>query len=75
MGVLFSTPELRINNDNVHVHRTPISGHVQHLPPNKHAHRTIEYPGNAQTAKHVDRTFLNTYKHSKSPLSLRLDEV
>ena len=54
--VLFTTPELRINNDNGHAHRTPINGHAQSLPSNKHAHRTKEHPGQAQTSEHVHRT-------------------
>ena len=39
--VLFSTLELRINNDNGHANRTPISGHAPSIPPNRHMHRTI----------------------------------
>ena len=54
--VLFNTPELRINNDNGKVHRKPISGHVQSLPCNRHAHRTIEHPRHAQTYEYVERT-------------------
>ena len=46
--VLLSTPELRINNDNGHAHRTPISGHAHTLPTNRHVHTTIEHPGHAQ---------------------------
>ena len=46
--VLFSTPELKIKNDNGHVHGIPISGHAQTIPPSRHAHRKIEHPGHAQ---------------------------
>ena len=57
--VLFSTPELKINNDNGHAHSTPISGHAQTLPPNRHVHRTKEHPGHAwrtPPSEHVNRT-------------------
>ena len=54
--VLFSTPELRINNDNGHAHRMSISGHALSLPSNRHLHRTMEHPGHAQTPKHAHRT-------------------
>ena len=30
--VLFNTPDLKINNDNGHVHRTSFSGHTQSIP-------------------------------------------
>ena len=57
--VLFSTPELRINKDYGHTHRTPISGHAQTLPPNIHVHRTIEHPGHSQRtppSEHAHKT-------------------
>ena len=60
--VLFSTPELRISNDNGHVHRKPISGHVQSISTNRHAHRTIGHTGHAQTSEHAHRTSKNQYK-------------
>ena len=63
--VLFSTPELRINNDDGHAHRTPIRGHAQILPTIRHVHRTIEDPGNAQRtvpAEHAHRTLEKPYK-------------
>ena len=47
--VLFSTHELRISTDNGHVHRKPISGHVQSISTNRHAHRTIGHTGHART--------------------------
>ena len=55
--VLFSTLDLKINNDNGHAHRTPISWYAQSLPPNRHVHKnTIKHPRNAQTPEHVHRT-------------------
>ena len=63
--VLFSTPELRINNDSGHAHRTSISGQGQTLPPNRHVHRTTEHPGHAkrtQPSEHAHRTSQNQYK-------------
>ena len=58
--VLFSIPEHRINNDNGHAHRTPISGHAQSLPPNRHAHRIIEHP------MYVQRTPISEHAHRTS---------
>ena len=57
--VLFSTLVLRINYDKGHWHRTPITGHAQTLPPNRHVHRLIEHPGHAKRtppSQHVHRT-------------------
>ena len=54
--VLFSTPELKIRNDNGPVHRTPISGHAQSIPTNRHVHRIIGQTGHAQTFEHVHRS-------------------
>ena len=51
--VLLNTPELKINNDNGHVHRTSISELAQSLPSNRHA----EYTGHAKTSEHAHRTF------------------
>ena len=51
--VLFSTPELRINNDNGHAHRTPISDHAQSLPTDRHTHRTIGHTRHAQTSEQL----------------------
>ena len=33
---LFNTPDLKINNDNGHAHRTSLSGHTQSIATNKH---------------------------------------
>ena len=52
-AVLFSPPEIKINNDNRHAHRTLINEHAQFLPPNRHV---LEHPGHTQTAEHVHRT-------------------
>ena len=51
---LFSTPELRVNNDKGHVHKTTICKHPQSLPTNRHAHRTTEHTGHALTSEHAD---------------------
>ena len=40
--VLFNTPDLKINNDNGHAHRTSLSGHAQSITTNSHLQRTIE---------------------------------
>ena len=53
--VLLNTPDHNIN-DNGHEHSTPISGHVQSIPTNRHLHRTIGHTGNAQTSEHVHGT-------------------
>ena len=45
--VLSNTPDLKINNDNGHAHKTSLSGHVQSIPTNRHSHRTIGYTGDA----------------------------
>ena len=40
-------------------HRTPISGHAQTLPPNRHVYRTKEHPGHSQRtppSEHAHRT-------------------
>ena len=42
--------KLKIDNNNEHVHRTPISGHAQSIPTNRHVHRTIGHTGHAQTS-------------------------
>ena len=31
-SILFNTPDLKINNDNGHVHKTSFSGHAQSIP-------------------------------------------
>ena len=47
--VLFNTPDLKINNDNGHVH----SGHAQSIPTNRHMHRTIGHTGHALNSEHA----------------------
>ena len=54
--VLFNTHELKINNDNGHVHNTPFSGHAQSIPTNRHVHGTIGHTGHAQTSDHAHRS-------------------
>ena len=54
--VLFNTPNLKINHDNGHAHRTSFSGHAQSIPTNRQVHRTIGHTGHAQTSEHVHRT-------------------
>ena len=54
--VLFNTPDLKINNDNAHAHRTPFNRHAQSIPTNRHVHRTIGHIVHAQTSEHVHRT-------------------
>ena len=54
--ILFNTPDLKVNNDNGHVHRTPFSGHAQSIPTNRHTHRTIGHTGHALNLEHVHRT-------------------
>ena len=38
--VLFKTPDLKINKDNGHVHKTSLNGHAQSIPTNRHSHKT-----------------------------------
>ena len=54
--VLFITPDLKISNDNGHVHRTSFSGHAQSIPTNRHEHRRIGHIGHSQTSEHAHRT-------------------
>ena len=39
--VLSNTPDLKINTDNGHAHRTSLNGHAPSIPTNRHLHRTI----------------------------------
>ena len=73
--VLFNTPELKINNDNRHAHRTSFSEHSQSIPTNRHVHRTIRHTGCAQMSEHVHRTSQNQYKVQYITFSLTTDEV
>ena len=54
--ILYNTSELKINNDNEHVHRTSLSGHAQSIPTNRHLHRTLGHIGHALNSEHVHRT-------------------
>ena len=51
--ILFNTPDLKVSNDNEHVHRTSFNVHAQSIPTNRHAHRTIGHIGHAQTSEHA----------------------
>ena len=51
--VLFNTPDLKINNDNGHTHRTSFIGHAQSIQTSKHTHSTIGHTGHALNSKHV----------------------
>ena len=53
--VLFNTPDLKINNDNGHAHKTSLSGYAQSIPRNKHSHRIIGHIGHALNSDHVNR--------------------
>ena len=68
-------PELKISNDNGHVHRTSLSGYAQSIPTNRDAHRTVGHTGHAQTPEHVHRTSLTQYEVQYVTFSLRPDEV
>ena len=57
--VLFNIPDLKINNDNGHVHRTSLSGHTQSIPTNRYLHRTIGHTGHALNLEHAHRTSYN----------------
>ena len=54
--VLFNTPDLKINNDIGHAHRTSLSGNAQSIPTNRHSHRTIGHTGYALNSEHAHRT-------------------
>ena len=54
--VLFNTPDLKINNDNGHAHRTSLSGHAQSIPTYRHLHRTMGHTGHALNSEHAHRT-------------------
>ena len=57
MGQSYLTdPDLKINNDNGHVHRTSFSGHAQSIPTNRHMHRTLGHAWQAMNLEHVHRT-------------------
>ena len=49
---LFNNPDLKINNDNWHAHRTSLSGHTQSIPTNRHSHRTIGHTEHALNSEH-----------------------
>ena len=51
--VLFNIPDLKVSNDNGHVHRTYFSRYAQSISTNTHVHRTI---GHALTSEHAHRT-------------------
>ena len=53
--VLFNTPDLKINNDNGHVHDMSLSGHAQSIPTNRHLHRTLMHTGHALNSEYVHR--------------------
>ena len=57
--VLFNTPDLKVNNDNGHAHRTSFIGHAHSIPTNTYTHRTIGHTGHALNSEHVCRTSLN----------------
>ena len=63
---LFRTPELRINKYNGHMQRAPISVYAHILPPNRHAHRTVEHLWHAQQttpSEHAHRTSQDHIRH------------
>ena len=40
-----NTPDLKIINDDGHVHRTSLCGHAQSIPTNRYLYRTIGHKG------------------------------
>ena len=55
-ALLFYSPDVKICNDNGHVHRTSFSGHAKSIPTNTHVHRMIRHTGHVQTPEHAHRT-------------------
>ena len=55
--VLINTPDLKLNNDNGHAHRTSLSGHAQSILTSSHLHRAIGHTGHALNSEHAHRTF------------------
>ena len=54
--ILFNTPDLKVNNDNGHAHRTSLSGHALSIPTNMHLHSTIGHTGHGLKSEHAHRT-------------------